>query len=366
MMLSGRSLFHLPSLGPDSPSFPASLRAAGYDTYHHGKRGNTPHAIQERFERNRYLANDEKERRSGYPGREIADEAVRYLRGRRGGADRPFFMYLAFANPHDPRVVNDEDRRRYDESTMPLPRNYRPLHPFDNGELTVRDEALAPWPRTPEVVRKHLTDYYGVITHLDTEIGRILGALRESGEFDRTLIVFSSDHGLAVGSHGLFGKQNLYEDGMKVPLILSGPGVPKGSSEALVYLQDLFPTVCALAGLPVPAGLDGKSLAPVIRGEAPSVRDAVFLAYRSVQRAVRQGDWKLIRYPQINVTQLFNLRDDPAETNDLVSDPRQAGRVEAMMGRLRQLQQEAGDTLPLTSEHPRPAKAELPPAPSKK
>jgi len=121
MLLSGRSLFHLPALTPDSPSFPASLRDAGYVTYHHGKRGNTPQQIQQRFERNRYLANDEKERRSGRPGQEIADEAIRFLRDRTRDQEKPFFMYLAFANPHDPRVVVDEDRRPYEEERLPLP-----------------------------------------------------------------------------------------------------------------------------------------------------------------------------------------------------------------------------------------------------
>jgi arylsulfatase A-like enzyme len=252
-------------------------------------------------------------------------------------------------------VVVESDRKRYDESSLPLPANYRPLHPFNNGELTIRDEALAPWPRTPEVVRKHLTDYYGVITHLDRQIGRILQALRDSGEFDRTLIVFSSDHGLAIGSHGLFGKQNVYEDGMKVPFLVSGPGIPHGRSDAFAYLFDIAPTLCDLVAAPIPSTFDGRSLAPVIRGQVSGVRDAVFLAYRSVQRAVRLGDWKLIRYPEVDTTQLFNLRDDPHETRNLAGDPAQAERVRALLSLLERQQSALGDTLPLTSPNPKPA-----------
>jgi arylsulfatase A-like enzyme len=225
--------------------------------------------------------------------------------------------------------------------------------------LTVRDETLAPWPRTPEVVRKHLTDYYGVITYLDMQIGRILQALKESGEYDHTVILFSSDHGLAVGSHGLFGKQNLYEDGMRVPLIFAGPGIPKGRSDALVYLHDLYPTVCELAGVPVPASLDGRSLAPVLRGKKKGVHDALFLAYRNVQRAVRQGDWKLIRYPQVNKTQLFDLKNDPDETKDLADDPKHAGKVKEMLALLAKQQQEYGDKQPLTVDNPQPAEVDL-------
>lgn len=351
MLMTGRSLFHLPQAKPESPNFPRSFGAAGYVTYHYGKRGNTPQKIQEEFHTSQYLK-DQEDRTNGYPGRTIADDAVRFLREHK--KEKPFCMYLAFANPHDERVVNAEYRGKYDEAKMPLPANYRPLHPFNNGELTVRDEALAPWPRTQDEVRKHLTDYYGVITYLDMQIGRILDALRETGEYDNTLIVYSSDHGLALGSHGLFGKQNLYEDGMKVPYIFAGPGIPRGSTDAYAYLYDIFPTLCDLSGVPVPEGLDGKSLAPVIRGQSPAVRDTVFLAYRTVQRAVRQGDWKLIRYPQINRSQLFNLKDDPHETKDLAG-PGNTQRVLSMFSLLERQQKLFDDTQPLTSDKPLPA-----------
>lgn len=356
MLLSGRSLYHLPQLTASSPNFPRTFREAGYETYHYGKRGNTPQQIQKDFEHNQYLQ-DAKDRTSGYPGKTIADDVARFLGSRARG--RPFFLYLAFANPHDERVVNAEYRSRYDEAKMPLPRNYRPFHPFNNGELLVRDEQLAPWPRTPEEVRKHLTDYYGVITYLDMQIGRIVQALKDTGEYDNTLFVFSSDHGLALGSHGLFGKQNLYEDGMKSPLFFAGPGVPRGRTDAFAYLFDIYPTVCDLAGLPIPAGLDGKSLAPVIRGQAPQVRDTVFLAYRGVQRAVRQGDWKLLRYPQVDRTQLFNLKTDPDETKDLAGDPQYAAKVKELLALLEKQQAAHGDTQPLRVDNPQPAAVDL-------
>lgn len=325
MMLSGRSLFHIKQATPAAPNFPRAFNDAGYVTYHHGKRGNTAQAIQALFQTNRYLKNDEAERKSGRPGKEIADAAVEFLGSR--PKDRPFFMYLAFGNPHDPRVVIDEDRRRYDEATMPLPPNFLPEHPFDNGELKIRDEALCPWPRTPAMIRKELTDYYGVITHMDRQIGRILDALKAAGEFENTLIVFSSDHGLAMGSHGLLGKQNVYEAGMKAPLIFAGPGIPRGESQAFAYLHDIFPTVCHIAGLDVPGGLDGRSLAPVISGKQAAVRDRVFLAYRDVQRSIRVGDWKLIHYPKIDRIQLFDLKSDPHEVRDLSPLPEHAPRI---------------------------------------
>jgi len=363
MLLSGRAYFRWqgPLAPADRPNFPDSMRAAGYETYHHGKRGNTALRIQERFEHNLYLKNDEAERRSGEPGREIVDAALRFLQEREGRSEaRPFFMYLAFGNPHDPKVAAPRYLDQYDPAKIPLPKNYLPLHPFDNGEMTVRDERLAPWPRTPEEIRRHLRDYYAVMTALDGQIGRLVRDLKERGQWQNTLVVFSSDHGLALGSHGLMGKQNVYEDGMKAPLVFAGPGVRKGQSEALAYLMDIYPTVCAMVGAEVPAGLDGKSLKPVLQGEQRKVRDTLFVAYRDVQRAVRDERWKLIRYPQIDHTQLFDLRADPHETHNLAEDPKQAPQVERLTGLLQEWQRELGDGAPLHVENPRP-RAFVPP-----
>ena len=358
MLLSGNAYFRFGRQAPpDGPNLPTSLRQAGYETYHHGKRGNTAPAIQALFEHNRYLADDHAERRTGEPGREIADAAVRFLAERK--RDRPFFMYLAFGNPHDPRVAAQRYLDQYDRERIPLPKNYRPFHPFDNGELKVRDEQLAPWPRTEAEVRRHLHEYYAVITAVDEQIGRVLQTLKTTGEYERTLIVFSSDHGLAVGSHGLMGKQSLYEHSMKVPLILAGPGIPRGRTGAFAYLLDVHPTICDLAGAPAPQGIDGVSQAPVVRGKRPQVRDAVFTAYRDVQRSLRQGPWKLIRYPQINKTQLFDLEGDPDEIHDLAGNPAQPSRVEAMLRLLRERQRHYGDRQPLSSGDPRPAAVDL-------
>jgi arylsulfatase A-like enzyme len=355
MLLSGRAYFRWkgPLAPADRPNFPTSLHDAGYLTYHHGKRGNTALAIQERFDTNLYV-NEHKERTSGQPGKAIVDRAIQFLRDYND--DRPFFMYLAFEAPHDPRVAAKEYLDRYQRDRIPLPKNYRPLHPFDNGELTVRDEQLAPWPRTEAEIRRHLHEYYAVLTGLDHHIGRLLQTLRDLGRYERTLIIFSSDHGLALGSHGLMGKQNLYEVGMRAPLVFAGPGIPHGRSDALVYLLDIYPTVCDLVGAPVPAGLDGKSLAPVLRGQANGVRDSLFTTYRDVQRAVRDDRWKLIRYPHIDKTQLFDLKDDPDELHDLAGDPAQTGRIVQLTGRLCDWQRQLGDTAAWTWAKPRDPK----------
>ena len=351
MLLSGRAYFRWegPQAPPERANFPTSMKAAGYETYHHGKRGNTSPAIQALFDHNKYV-NDQQDRTNGEPGKQIVDEAITFLKSR--SKEKPVFMYLAFSNPHDPRVAADKYMAMYDREKIPLPKNFKPLHPFNNGEQFCRDELLAGFPRTEDEVRKHLHDYYAVITALDGHIGRLLETVKQLDMYDDTLFVYSADHGLGMGSHGLFGKQNLYEDGMKPPLVFSGPGIPKGETQALAYLYDIFPTVCDLVGTEVPAGLDGKSLKGVIEGRTQKVRDTIFLSYRDVQRAVRDSRWKLIRYPQVNVTQLFDLQADPHELKDLSSDKTQAERIKTLTAELGRWQLELGDDAPLVVDNP--------------
>jgi arylsulfatase A-like enzyme len=294
----------------------------------------------------------------------MADGVIAFLQDwkkqKDAGAAPPFFMHLAPPHPHDPRVAPQEFLDKYDVAKMPLPPNYLPFHPFDNGELFIRDEKLAPWPRTEDEIRRHLRDFYADISCLDAQFGRILQALRDIGEFDNTILIWTGDQGVAIGSHGLMGKQNLYEDSMKVPVIVAGPGIPKGkASDAFAYHFDIYPTVCELVGAKAPADIDGRSLVPVMQGKAEGVRNAIFLAYRDVQRAVRYGQWKLIRYPQVNKTQLFDLAADPRETKDLAGDPAHAAKIKELMALLAAEQKRFGDTLPLEVANPQPAEVNL-------
>ena len=352
MFLSGKTYFRW--RGPDAPaedsSFPAVMKTAGYETWHCGKRGNTAIPIQTQFEHNNYI-NENQERNSGHPGREVTEQALDFLAKR--DAKRPFFMYLGYETPHDPRVPTTEDAADYAKQSIPLPKNFMPQHPFNNGEMTVRDEQLLPWPRPEEALRDELRAYYGAMTGLDREIGRLLADLAKRGQLDNTIVIFSSDHGLAMGSHGLLGKQNLYENGMHSPLIFAGPQIPAGKTPALAYLIDLLPTVCGLTGTKIPADLDGVNLTPVIQGKEKQVRDTLFTAYRDVQRAVRDERYKLIVYPQINRTQLFDLQNDPDEMQDLSNDAAMKPIQDRLRGQLKDLQERYGDTQPLSVAQPK-------------
>ena len=144
-----------------------------------------------------------------------------------GDRDEPFFMYLAFNAPHDPRQSPAEYVAKYPAENVLVPRNFAPLYPFAEKigcGRKLRDERLGPFPRTHHAVQVHRQEYYAIITHMDVMIGRILDALQATGKSDNTWIFFTADHGLAVGQHGLFGKQNMYDHSVRVPFVVIGPG----------------------------------------------------------------------------------------------------------------------------------------------
>jgi arylsulfatase A-like enzyme len=204
--------------------------------------------------------------------------------------------------------------------------------------LKVRDEQLAPWPRTPAIVREHIAAYYAMITHLDDQVGRVIAALDEAGESGNTIVVFAGDNGLAAGRHGLLGKQNLYDHSVRVPLIMAGPGIPPGRrNSSLCYLLDVFPTLGELTGVAAPQTVEGRSLAAAFRDPRARLRDSLFFAYRGFQRGVRTDEWKLIRYNAggRETTQLFQVKKDPWELKNLAGDARFAGRLKEMNALLR-------------------------------
>jgi arylsulfatase A-like enzyme len=248
----------------------------------------------------------------------FADDAVEYLGNY--NSSKPFFLYVAFTSPHDPRLMPKEFLDLYDTSKISVPQNFLPQHPFNNGEMKVRDELLAGFPRKKSEIKLHIRDYYAMISHLDAHIGRILEALKKSGQYDNTIIVFAGDNGLALGQHGLMGKQNVYEHSVGVPLIFCGPGIPANKmSESFCYLIDIYPTICEKLGFDIPYSVDGKSLAGSFNNDKTIVRKNLYFAYRDFQRAFRDERFKLIEY---NVdgkrsTQLFDLITDPFETKDL-------------------------------------------------
>ncbi len=275
--------------------------------------------------------------------RHIADGAVELIR--RAPA-QPFFLHVNFTGPHDPRIVPRGYERRFKPDDIPLPKNFAAQHPFDHGNAKGRDEVLFASPRTAGEMRAELAAYHAVVANLDEQVGRIVAALRESGQLERTVILFSSDQGLALGSHGLTGKQNLYDHTFGVPLLVRGPGIARGRRlDAACYLRDLFPTTCELAGIAIPATVQGRSLAPVLTGRTNAVYPAVFGYFTNSQRAIRDERWKFVWYPQAGRRQLFDLANDPDELRDLAAEARHAGKVAELKERLETWLKEQGDPL---------------------
>lgn len=263
--------------------------------------------------------------------------------------DDPFFMYLAFNAPHDPRQSPKEYVDKYPLADVKVPENFQPVYPDHEAigcEKTLRDEFLAPFPRTEYAVKVHRQEYYAIITHMDAQVGRILDALDASGKTDNTFIFFTADHGLACGHHGFMGKQNMYDHSVRVPLFINGPGVPKDVRiDTPAYLQDIMATSLDLAGVEKPDYMDFASLMPIISGEKKKNYDLIYGGYMELQRMVCDGDFKMIYYPKIDKTILYNIKNDPMEMNDLADDPQYANKIQELREKLHNLQVELSDPL---------------------
>jgi len=223
-----------------------------------------------------------------------------------------------------------------------------------------RDENLGAWPRTEAMIRDQLAEYYAMVEHLDAQIGRILAVLKRRGLADNTIIVYAADNGLALGSHGLLGKQSVFEHSMRTPFIIGGPGIPSGRSvEAFTYLFDIFPTLCELATITPPAGIFGESVRPLWDGTKARLRDTVFLPYIQVQRAVRDERWKLICYPKLGYSQLFDLETDPNETKSVYDNPVHAAHITRLLAQMKAWQAKVGDTLAVNATSQPPPSIDL-------
>ncbi len=261
----------------------------------------------------------------------FADAAIELLKRK---TERPFFLQLNFTSPHDPRLVPAGYEKIYPPGSVPPPANFQVTPAI---ALKTRDERLLPRPLVRTDIEEELAAYYAQISHMDAQIGRVLDALTAAGKAENTIIVFISDNGLALGSHGLVGKQNLYDHSLLVPCIIAGPGVPRGVvQDAQIYLRDISASVLAFSGIPIPSGWDSSSLLPLIRGEATEINPFLVGYYLDESRSVRNREWKLIDHVKTGVVQLFNLRDDPLEMNNLAADPKHARKVDELRAQLQE------------------------------
>jgi arylsulfatase A-like enzyme len=208
---------------------------------------------------------------------------------------------------------------------------------------------LLPVPRDPEATKKDIALYYGMVSEMDAQVGRILEALEKNGLKENTLIVFAGDNGLAVGQHGLLGKQNLYEHSIRVPMIMSGPGIPVNKkTKGFTYLSDITPTIIDYLEVKRPSSVEGRSLLPVIQDPSKKVRSSIYNVYGHWSRSIKSEDgFKMIVYnvDGITTTQLFNLKKDPLEIKDLSKEPAYSEKILQMRNLLKQQMTAAFDDL---------------------
>lgn len=357
MIMTGRTVWHIPrrrgrrrkqgKKAQRNPHVPADLpndtmaavfNRAGYETFRTCKRGNSYPAANAKFQ-----IRHEATKRGGTDETGSAwhaNHVLDYLKARGKQTERkPFLIYFGFSHPHDPRHGKPALLKKYgavdhtDRKTLPpsnpkapaLPVNYLPKHPFHHGHPRLRDEVAVQgvWERRdPVTIRNELGKEFACSENIDTQIGRVLKRLKAIGELDNTYIIYTADHGMAIGRHGLQGKQNLYEHTWRVPFIVKGPGIKPGTRTiGNIYLLDVLPTLCDLAGIKPPKTVEGQSFKPVLEQKQSTIRDVLYGVYaggtKPGMRCVKKGDWKLIKYDvlagKVRQTQLFNLKTNPHE-----------------------------------------------------
>ncbi len=281
----------------------------------------------------------------------VRDDALAFIETAKK-KDNPFFMYLAFNATHDPRQAPKRFLDMYPLDSIKVPENFLPQYPWkdDIGNPPgLRDEALAPFPRTEYAVKVHRREYYALLSHMDEQIGTILDSLEATGKMDNTYIFFAADHGLSVGHHGLIGKQSLFDHSIRIPLMVVGPDIPKGKRlNQDVYLQDIMATSLELAGLKKPDYVQFHSFRDIIEGERQeSHYPAIYGAYIDFQRMIRKEGFKLLVYPKIKKVLLFDLKKDPNEMTDLADDPQYKEKVRSLFDDLIELQKTMDDPLDL-------------------
>ncbi|MGJ8744463.1 sulfatase-like hydrolase/transferase [Polaribacter sp.] len=376
MIMSGRTLWNLPAFrGNKNPNAPENLELqtigsvfnrAGYKTMRTCKKGNSYSAANKQFTvvRDATKRGGTEESGSAWHSKQVLD----YLGNRENTKeDDPFLIYFGFSHPHDTRDGTPELLKKYgainhtDKNNPPplnphqpeLPKNYLDKHPFFHGHPNLRDEERVSgvWKRRDkQTIKNELGREYAASENIDIQLGKVLGKLKDMGELDNTYIIYTSDHGIAIGSHGLMGKQNLYEHSWKVPFIINGPNIkPNSRVKGNIYLLDILPTLCDLASIKIPETVQGKSFKSILEGKEQSLRDIVYGVYsggsKPGMRAVKKDDWKLIKYDMMNgeirETQLFNLAENPNEylpehhknkemLTNLANNPKYKNKLEEM------------------------------------
>ncbi|WP_299553135.1 sulfatase-like hydrolase/transferase [Seonamhaeicola sp.] len=333
------------------PSLTERLKGRGYETYFTGKWHAWGKSAKETFDHFGTITPGQLKTYNAPEGHYtdiVGNEAVSFINDA-AKKDDPFFLYVAFNAPHVPRQTEQKYYDMYPKDEVVLPPSVKkgPLHPQIKYNYTSA-------PLNPNTMRGRYQQNNAMVTHMDDRIGDILKALKEKGLYENSIIIFMSDHGISFGENGVAGKVCLYDVSAKAPLIIKGPGIPKNIRlRQRLYLQDIYPTILDFVGADIPDYMDFKSLKTVI--EKPSeddVYNSIYLAMFDDQRSIIQDDYKLIMYPKAKVAELYNLKKDQWETNNLMVKSNSKPIVKKLLKAFVQWQQETGDALDIRLAFP--------------
>ncbi|MDG2125319.1 MAG: sulfatase [Verrucomicrobiales bacterium] len=289
--------------------------------WHQAQQSGTPYQMP-RTVRGHYAVVEVADKDTGLLADTMAtDKAIEILQDR-AGKDDPFFLAVGLVRPHFPFVSTDSTIAPYDAGKLQYP--HFPADDYDD----IPPQAINARMRFPEApVRKLRRGYFGAVTYMDQQFGRLLAELDHLDLRQNTIVVFVSDHGYLLGEHQMWKKTKLWEDAIHVPLFISAPGVPGGKTcHRLVELVDLYPTLAELAGLPADPGAQGLSLAPLLRdptAQRPSKPDA--LIQIGAGHCLRTERWAYMWYPakkkNPEAFMLFDMQNDPGQFTNLASHP---------------------------------------------
>jgi iduronate 2-sulfatase len=274
---------------------------------------------------------------SAYPDGQLAEEAIRRLQSAAKNPDQPFFIAVGFVKPHLPFCAPKKYWDLYDRSSFALPERRTPpdgapeFAPTNWGELRQYSQIPESGDLPDELQRTLIHGYHAAVSYMDAQLGRVIEALDEAGLTDNTIIVFWGDHGWHLGDHGMWCKHSNYEQAARIPLIVVAPGVTDDGavSQGLVESVDIYPTLCNLAGLPVPEGLDGTSFHATLKDPVAATKEAVFHVYprgNMIGRAVRTARHRLVEWKRPGadadsaILELYDYEADPDETKNLAAE----------------------------------------------
>ena len=264
----------------------------------------------------------------------IAEKGVGLIR-KLARKDKPFFIAVGFKKPHLPFVAPQKYWKLYkdkDIKTAPFQKpadGVNPIHNYHNSnELRSYTGVPKNGPIPDDLQKKLIHGYYACVSFIDAQIGKLLNELKQQGVEDKTIICLWGDHGWHLGDHALWGKHTSLEQAARAPLIIYSPGYKHGKTYSPTEFIDIYPTLCQLAGLPVPENLDGKSLVPLMKDPEAMVKSGAITSFRRKgfgysyrDKRYRYIEWINPKTKKIIDKELYDYKIDPQETKDFSKDP---------------------------------------------